>query len=111
MPRRPSPCSNRISGTSKTKNEAIIQAVEIPGGLLFASVIGIIGAVASLPLLLLLAGVGLLAESFFVGSIAPLTVVAGCLLLLSARNAPISRNNEGLEKPGPLSTGTSPAAI
>lgn len=77
------PCSDRTSGTSTTRREAIVQAAAVPGGLLLASAVGIIGAAISSPILLLLAGGLLIIESLFT-SIGPLTFLGGGLLLISA---------------------------
>lgn len=89
-------CSNRISGTSQTRKDALVQALTIPGGLLVASIIAIAGAAASLPALLLLGGFIFIAESFFI-SLAPFSAVAGALLILGARKVWEQRRIKGLK--------------
>lgn len=79
------PCMRRSSGSTETRSDAVWRLVTVPVGLFIAGFLGIAGVVASKPLLTAAGSVILFIESFVIFSVAPLTLFAGVLLLLAAR--------------------------
>jgi hypothetical protein len=79
----PTPCANRVSETAETRHDALVSAALIPGGLLLGSVLGIAGALASLPFLLMIGAAILLLESIFV-SVGPVIAIGAALFLVTA---------------------------
>ena len=75
--------SATVHGESKTR--ALIRAATVPGGMLFASILALMGAAFSRRLWLIGAGVFMLAETLLVLSIAPLTFAAGLSYVVLAR--------------------------
>ncbi len=57
----------------------------VPGGLLAAAILAVMGAALSRRGVLLAAGIGMLAETVVVFTLAPLTLVAGVSFLLLAK--------------------------
>jgi hypothetical protein len=80
------PCRDHIEGTSQTKSGAVMQLLLVHGGILAASVLGIIGTLRPAPVLSALAAFFFLLEAIpLVFSFAPLAVLASALFLLEAR--------------------------
>lgn len=77
------PCTNRVSAIGESKRQAAITLAAVPGGLLLGSLMGLAGAIASWPALLLFGGIILAVESVFV-SIGPLIAVGAVLLLVAS---------------------------
>jgi hypothetical protein len=78
-------CRSRSVHT-ESKALAAITAAIVPGGVLLAALLAVAGAALSRRRVLIAAGIGMLAETIVVFSIAPLTLVAGVsFLLLSKR--------------------------
>jgi hypothetical protein len=78
------PC-REASVQSESKARAVTRAAMVPGGLLAAAILALMGAVLSRRRVLIAAGIGMLAETVVVFTIAPLTLVAGVSYLLLAR--------------------------
>lgn len=78
------PC-RAITAHAESKLRALIKAATVPGGILVASMLAVAGAVLSRRRLLITAGVGMLAETLLVFSIAPLTLVVGLTFVVLAR--------------------------
>jgi hypothetical protein len=72
-----------VSGTAESKHDALISAALIPGGLLLGSLLGIAGALVSLPFLLMIGAAILLIESIFV-SVGPAVALGAALFFLAA---------------------------
>ena len=81
------PC-RAIVAHAQSKSHALIIAATVPGGMLVASMLALAGAVLSRRRLLITAGIGMLAETLLVFSIAPLTFVVGLSLIVLARRLP-----------------------
>jgi hypothetical protein len=80
-----------LSVHTESRARAAIRTAIVPGGLLVAAMLAIVGAVLSRRRVVIAAGIGMLAETFVVFSIFPLTLLAGLsLLLLSNRLQPNS---------------------
>jgi hypothetical protein len=77
------PCRER-SVNSESKARAVIVAAFVPGGLLVAATLAIMGATLSRRKMMLTAATGMLAETLVVFTIAPLTLIAGMSVLLLA---------------------------
>jgi hypothetical protein len=79
------------SVNSESKARAAIVAAIVPGGVLVAAILAVAGAALSRRRMMLAAGVGMLAETLVVFTIAPLTLIVGVsFLLLSRRLQPSS---------------------
>ena len=91
------PCAQRVAGTSETKVAAVTRLVLVPGGMLIGVALGILGAFRSRPLLSgFAAGILLLESAALIFSVAPLTLLASGIFLLSARAAASAQKlNEG----------------
>ena len=75
----------------ESKARAAIRAAIVPGGVLLSAILGVAGAALFRRRLVIAAGVGMLAETLVVFTIAPLTLVVGVsFLLLSKRLQPSS---------------------
>jgi hypothetical protein len=68
----------------ESKARSIMRAAIVPGGMLIASVVAITGVLRSRRRLIIAAGIGMLAETIVVFTIAPLTLIAGTGFLLIA---------------------------
>lgn len=68
----------------ESKVRSITRAAIVPGGVLIASLLAIIGVLRSCRRLIVAAGIGMLAETIVVFTIAPLTLLAGTGFLLIA---------------------------
>jgi hypothetical protein len=90
-----SPCRS-VGGTSETKLYAVVRLLLVHGGILIASVLGIMGAFIRRPVLLVLgAGLMFLESVPLIFSFAWLTVFVSGLFLLAARaGAPVSGSSE-----------------
>jgi hypothetical protein len=76
---------------TESKTRAGIIAAIVPGGCLLSAMLAVAGAALSRRRVVLAAGIGMLAETLVVFSIAPLTLLAGVsFLLLSRRSLPSS---------------------
>jgi hypothetical protein len=81
------PCrSMTMHGESKLRAVAICALV--PGGVLLSAVLGMIGVAVSRRPLILAGACLMLAETFVVFTIAPLTLIAGLAFLFLAQRAP-----------------------
>jgi hypothetical protein len=78
------PC-RAITGHAESKPRALIKAATVPGGMLVATILALVGVVLSRRRLLITAGIGMLAETLLVFSIAPLTFVVGLSFIVLAR--------------------------
>jgi hypothetical protein len=78
------PC-RAITAHTESKAHALIRAATVPGGMLVASMLALAGVVLSRRRLLITAGIGMLGQTLFVLSIAPLTFVAGLSFIVLAR--------------------------
>jgi hypothetical protein len=78
------PCRT-ASVHSESKARAVTRAAMVPGGLLAAAILAVMGAALSRRGVLLAAGIGMLAETVVVFTLAPLTLVAGVSFLLLAK--------------------------
>lgn len=75
----------------ESKARAAIRAAMVPGGLLLSAILAVAGVALSYKRAVIAAGIGMLAETLVVFSIAPLTLVVGVsFLLLSKRLEPSS---------------------
>lgn len=84
------PCPEPSAHT-ESRFRAAVRAALVPGGLLLAAILAITGAALSRRRMMLAAGIGMLAETLVVFTIAPLTLVVGVsFLLLSKRLQPSS---------------------
>ena len=90
------PCRSR-SGHGETRQHAVIVAAFVPGGLLLAATLAIGGALLSRRRVMIAGAIGMLAETIVVGTLAPLTLVAGLGVLYLARRA-----QRGPVAPSPL---------
>jgi hypothetical protein len=80
-----SPCRH-MGGTSETKTEAIVKMVLVPGGILLASLLGLVGTLLSRPSVTVLgAGLMFLESAPLIFSFAFLTVFVSGLFLVAAR--------------------------
>ena len=80
------PCRDHVEGTSETKIGAMTRLFLVHGGIILASVFGIIGALRRIPVLSFMAGVLFLLEAIpLVFSFAPLMFVASALFFSIAR--------------------------
>ena len=71
---------------SESKARAAVRAALVPGGLLLAAMMAVAGAALSHRRVVIVAGIGMLTETLFVFTIAPLTLIVGVsFLLLSKR--------------------------
>lgn len=77
-------CRQRAVHT-ESMARSIIRAAIVPGGVLLASVLAIAGVLRSRRRLMIAAGIGMLAETIVVFTIAPLTLIAGVGFLLLSR--------------------------
>jgi len=84
------PCSTRVSGTSETKQGSIIRALLVPGGILAAIALGILGAARSQQRVAGIGAVLMLVEAVpLIFSVAPLAVLTGGVFLwVAARQQP-----------------------
>lgn len=73
-----------ITAHAESKPRALIKAATVPGGMLVASMLALVGAVLSRRRLLITAGIGMLAETLLVFSIAPLTLIVGLSFIVLA---------------------------
>ena len=78
------PC-RAVTAHAESKPRAFIIAATVPGGMLVACILAVAGAVLLRWRLLIAAGIGMLAETLFVLSIAPLTFVVGLIFIVLAR--------------------------
>ena len=79
---RGGPCYTGISGTSETKTGAIIRTLLVPGGILAAIALGVLGTARSRPGLVGIgAGLMLVEAVPLIFSVAPLAVLTGCVFL------------------------------
>lgn len=72
------------SGHFESKASAAARAAIFPGGLLAATMLAVAGAALSRRWMILAAAVGMLIETFFVFTIAPLTLLVGLSFLFLA---------------------------
>jgi len=80
-----------LSVHTESKARAAIRAAIVPGGLLLSATLAVTGAALSRRRVVITAGIGMLAETLVVFTIAPLTLVVGVsFLLLSKRLQPSS---------------------
>ena len=91
------PCRER-GGTTGSKAGAALLAALVPGGVLAAAILAVVGAASSRPRLMLVASVAMLLETPFAFSIAPLTLIAGLSFLFLARWVP--PNSPQVKQPG-----------
>ena len=77
-----------IVAHAESKTHALIIAATVPEGMLLASMLALAGAVLSRRRLLITAGIGILAETLLVFSIAPLTFGVGLIHIVLARLLP-----------------------
>ena len=76
------PCAPRVSGTSETKAGAIVRTLLVPGGILAAIALGVLGAARSRPKLVVIGGCLMLVEAApLIFSVAPLALLAGGVFL------------------------------
>ena len=80
-------CRSRAVHT-ESRLRASLRAAIVPGGLLVSAMLAIAGCALSRRRLLMAGGIGMLAESLVVFTIAPLTVVAGAAFLLLMGRVP-----------------------
>jgi hypothetical protein len=94
----PEPGCRSVEGTSETRLQAVARLAVVHGGILLASVLGVLGAVRARPLLVVFgAGLILLESIPLIFSFAFMTVFVSGLFLLAARaGAPV----EGAAKAG-----------
>jgi hypothetical protein len=82
--RRDDPCrAATVHGQSKTN--AAITAALVPGGLLIFAAMAVAGAALSRRRIVLVAAIGMLAETLVVFTMAPLTLIAGLTFLFLAK--------------------------
>jgi hypothetical protein len=72
----------------ESKTRAVLRTALVPGGLLIAAVLAILGASLSHRRVLIAGGIGMLAETVVVFSIAPVTLIVGVSFLLLAKRVP-----------------------
>lgn len=76
------PCATRISGTSQTKAGSVVRVLLVPGGILAAAALGILGAACSRRALAVTAACLMFVEVIpLIFSVAPLAVLAGGVFL------------------------------
>jgi hypothetical protein len=81
------PCKSlTVNGESKLR--AVTICAVVPGGVLLSAVLGMIGVAVSRRPLILAGACLMLAETFVVFTIAPLTLIAGLAFLFLAQRAP-----------------------
>ena len=68
----------------ESKARATLQAAVVPGGILIASLLAVTGVFRARRRMMIAAGIGMLAETLLVFTIAPLTLIAGAGFLLIA---------------------------
>src|SRR5450432_168418 len=91
------PCRQR-GGNAGSKAGAALLAALVPGGVLAAAILAVVGAASSRPRLMLVASVAMLLETPVVFTIAPLTLIAGLSFLFLARWVP--PNSPQVKQPG-----------
>lgn len=81
------PCARRISQTSETRTRALITVLIVPGGIIVAIGLGLVGAASSRPTLMLVGACLMFLEAFpLVFSFAPVALLtAGALALLATK--------------------------
>ena len=83
------PCSTRVSGTSETRQGSIIRTLLVPGGILAAIALGILGAARSQQRVAGIAAVLMLVEALpLIFGVAPLAVLTGGVFLWVATRQP-----------------------
>lgn len=93
-------CGRRLSVTSETRAQAGTRLLIVPGGLLIASALGILGAMRSVPLLTIAGSAILALESIAtIFTLAPITLLAALMLALAARQTNLAKRSLS----GPLS--------
>jgi hypothetical protein len=75
---------------TESKARAAIRAAIVPGGVLLSAILAVAGAALLRRRLVIAAGVGMLAETLAVFTIAPLTLVVGVSFLLLSRRLRLS---------------------
>jgi shikimate dehydrogenase len=81
------PCREKGSNAGSKAGAALLAAL-VPGGVLAAAILAVVGAASSRPRLMLVASVAMLLETPVVFTIAPLTLIAGLSFLFLARWVP-----------------------
>jgi hypothetical protein len=81
------PCRQKGSNTGSKAGAALLAAL-VPGGVLAAAILAVVGAASSRPRLMLVGSVAMLLETLVVFTIAPLTLIAGLSFLFLARWVP-----------------------
>jgi hypothetical protein len=72
----------------ESKRRAVTICAVVPGGVLLSAVLGVIGAAVSRRPLIFAGALLMLAETFVVFTMAPLTLIAGLALVFLAQRAP-----------------------
>ncbi len=85
---RPGDPCKAITVRGESRLRAATVCALVPGGVLLAAVLGIIGVAVSRRRLIFAGAFLMLAETLVVGTIAPLTLIAGLSSLFLARRAP-----------------------
>lgn len=81
------PCRS-LTRHGESKLRAVTICALVPGGVLLSAVLGVIGAAVSRRPLILAGALLMLAETFVVFTIAPLTLIAGLAFVYLAHRAP-----------------------
>lgn len=86
------PCARQMSATTETRGHAEKRLAIVSGGLLIASALGLAGVLRSMPLVTITGSAILFLESIaLVFTLSPLTLFAGILLLLAARQIRLAK--------------------